>query len=645
MAKSPCRTLDCSLRNSLEAITEFRFTLEAERNNMSTLAADADSKSIQQSRPRDDVKPVDGSSSATHPIDMDATTGDAGQVTGLATLTAMESTWSVRSLIVAWVSAFLMSCAVSFDTQTVYSFQPYATSSFGAAPLLGTIQTVQSVISSVMQQPLARLADVYGRFELFAACVLIVTVGEILLASSKTLSTYAGAQVFFIVGTLGLQLMLQLLAGDSSDLRNRAIMNTVPFLPGIITCWTASYVTSAVLADASWRWGYGIFAILFPAVSIPLLSTLFYNQRKALRAKGAVAPKNHFLVFRQLDPIGSILFGAGLTLILIPITLAVSSTNTWKSAHIIAMIVVGAVCLVAFVAWEILGAKWPIVSINLMNNGTVMFGIATSLMDYAALNSYSGYFFSYLVVACGQSVKASTNVTIVLSFTAVFGQLGAAILVKYIGWYKWITASGIALKVLGIGLMFRYRDAHDNLGRLVVAQVIIGAGDGIMNTVQVGMQAAISQSAMASVTALLITGCGVGAAIGGAIAGGIWTNLLPQRLRINLPASAQGQWADIESSIVVALNYAWGTPERDAINKSYDDVMRILLTVSVALESVSLLCSLMLKDFSLKTVDETREYGGMVIGKTGIANNLKRRLCKDATAENSCKGDAEELPI
>jgi hypothetical protein len=69
------------------------------------------------------------------------------------------------------------------------------------------------------------------RFELFSACIVVVTVGQIMLTASTNINVYAAAQIFFVVGLLGmtqtqvtlccfltlkpigLTLMLQFLAG------------------------------------------------------------------------------------------------------------------------------------------------------------------------------------------------------------------------------------------------------------------------------------------------------------------------------------------------------------------------------------------------------------------------------------------------
>jgi hypothetical protein len=104
---------------------------------------------------------------------------------------------------------------------------------------------------------------------------------------------------------------------------------------------------------------------------------LWWNQRKSTKkrkADGTFKRFNHLLIFQQLDPVGFILFAGGLTLVLLPLSLAASSTSSWHTPHIIIMIVIGVVSLVAFALWEWRFAKWPLLPLDLFHNRTVVFG-------------------------------------------------------------------------------------------------------------------------------------------------------------------------------------------------------------------------------------------------------------------------------
>ncbi|KAL3486111.1 major facilitator superfamily domain-containing protein [Aspergillus germanicus] len=550
------------------------------------------------------------------------------KVDGLVELEGIRKNWTLRSLIIIWIAAALMSFVNNLNNHSSSTFVPFAISDFESAPLLGTIAVVQATIASACLQPLARFADVYGRLEMFVFCVVMSTIGNIMVASSKSISVYAGSQVLFVLGSQGISLMLQILAGDSSDMYNRALMNAIPYAPSIITAWSSGPFATSML-DHSWRWGFGVFAILIPVVAIPMLGSLYYSKIKANRqrkAEGTYKRKNYLKNFLRLDPVGLILFAAGLSLLLVPFTLAASSSDRWGATHIIVMLVIGPVSLVAFVVWEIWGAKWPLLPLHLLKTRTVIFGVIASIIDYTALYLLQNYIITYELVAANLSTTTATNVFVIIPFMGPIGQISAGFLVKYTKRYKWIVVSGYALTMLGLGLSYRYINGHDHMAALVVSQIILGFGSGVINTMQTGMQASVSQSNMAAVTALFTASLGVGSAVSGAVGGGVWTELLPRNLRRNLPYEAQSQLPAILGSVVVATSFEWGTPIRDAINKSYHDTFRTMLLIAVILQAFAIVAGVLVEDLSIKEVDEAREYEGMVIGKTGAVDAVKNRV-------------------
>ncbi|KAL3452782.1 major facilitator superfamily domain-containing protein [Aspergillus insuetus] len=550
------------------------------------------------------------------------------KVDGLVELEGIRKNWTLRSLIIIWIAAALMSFVNNLNNHSSSTFVPFAISDFGSAPLLGTIAVVQATIASACLQPLARFADVYGRLEMFVFCVVMSTIGNIMVASSKSISVYAGSQVLFVLGSQGISLMLQILAGDSSDMYNRALMNAIPYAPSIITAWSSGPFATSML-NHSWRWGFGVFAILIPVVAIPMLGSLYYSKIKAnkqRKAEGTYQRKNYLKNFFRLDPVGLILFAAGLSLLLVPFTLAASSSDRWGATHIIVMLVIGPVSLVAFVVWEIWGAKWPLLPLHLLKTRTVIFGVIASIIDYTALYLLQNYIITYELVAANLSTTTATNVFVIIPFMGPIGQISAGFLVKYTKRYKWIVVSGYGLTMLGLGLSYRYINGHDHMAALVVSQIILGFGSGVINTMQTGMQASVSQSNMAAVTALFTASLGVGSAVSGAVGGGVWTELLPRNLRRNLPDEAQSQLPAILGSVVVATSFEWGTPIREAINKSYHDTFRTLLLIAVILQAFAIVAGVLVEDLSIKEVDEAREYEGMVIGKTGAVDAVKNRV-------------------
>lgn len=128
-----------------------------------------------------------------------------------------------------------------------------------------------------------------------------------------------------------------------------------------INTWISGNVTSAVLKVTSWQWGIGMFAIIYPVCTIPLLAVLFVGHLKARRANPQ-AYKFSLLdqgvgqffidLFWYLDVVGILLLIAILALILVPFTIAGGAVTQWKTAKVIAPLVIGVLCVPAFIVWE-----------------------------------------------------------------------------------------------------------------------------------------------------------------------------------------------------------------------------------------------------------------------------------------------------
>ena len=72
---------------------------------------------------------------------------DSGDLTeGVQKVENISRLWSTTGLVIAWTGMILIAVAVSLDGQTVYAYQPYALSAFGAHTMLAAISTLQNIL-------------------------------------------------------------------------------------------------------------------------------------------------------------------------------------------------------------------------------------------------------------------------------------------------------------------------------------------------------------------------------------------------------------------------------------------------------------------------------------------------------------------
>ena len=259
------------------------------------------------------------------------------------------------------------------------------------------IDSLTGLVSAVVKPPMAKVADVFGRLESFSLAVLLYVVGDVQMATSQSIQSYAAAQIFYSAGITGLQILQQIFLADTSDLLDRALWSSLPSLPVLATIWIGPVVASNVLRYASWRWGYAMWTIIVPIAFLPLATSLSINSRRAGRLGLIGRPPweglkiSTFLrtIAVELDLVGLLLLSAALSLILMPLNLAANARDGWRNERILTMLIVGGLCAVSFVLWEINPrlARKPVLSMKLLRNRTVLAGCAIGFFYFSKIRS------------------------------------------------------------------------------------------------------------------------------------------------------------------------------------------------------------------------------------------------------------------
>ncbi|KAE9974904.1 hypothetical protein BLS_002854 [Venturia inaequalis] len=466
---------------------------------------------------------------------------DETEQAGTKKIEAITSSWSKWGLIVAYISLMLMANSTSLEVQVTSIMTPYATSAYSAHSLVSTISVIQGVVNSVIKPPMSKVADVFGRLESFSLAIFLYTIGYIQQAASTNVQTFASAQIFYSAGSQGLQILQQIFAADTTDLLNRALFSTIFDIPFLWTVWAGSPIAQRILPD--WRWGYGVWAIVLPVLSAPLLLTLFLNQRKARRAGLLpVSPYQGKTVFQvvkslwfDLDFFGLLLLAAAISLILLPLTLAPRASGGWTNGSMIAMLVIGGVCLFVFPFWERSSRLAPKAFFpkELFQNRTVLAGLAIGFFYFMAFYlSVFPYFYSYLLIVQNKSITSAGHITQTFSFTSTLSSLAVSFLIKYTAHYKYFITLGACIYLTGMGLMYRYRTYGAPTSTLVACQIAIGIGGGLLNVpAQLGVQASASHQQVAAATAIFLTIVEIGGACGSAISGAIWSSNMTQGVK------------------------------------------------------------------------------------------------------------------
>lgn len=515
---------------------------------------------------------------------------------GAARIRALYSSLTIVERIAIFSSVFIIGFAYGLDNLLRSTYEPYATSSFGEHSLLSTINVILSVVAAASQPTAAKIADIFGRVELVAFSVFLYVIGTVVEAVAKNVSTYAGGSVIFQIGQSMIKALNSIIVSDITSTRSRLFFSYTPIAPALITTWVSGNIADAVLSVTDWHWGIGMWCIIYPVCALPLITSLWAVTRR-IKKQGSMKDYStplqtlgikDFIIglFWMLDVIGIILLVAIFALFLAPLTIAGGTQSQWKSAHIIAPLVVSVLCIPVFIYWE-LRAPRPLIPMSLMKDRAVWAPLGIAISRNIGYHLQANYLYTILVVGFDFGVTAATRISSLFSFVQVVVGPILGLIVFRVRRLKIFILSGTVIYMVAFGIMIKYRGSLSGNGQIgvVAGQVLLGIGGAFFSwPAQASMQAHLKHEHLAVLTGTFLASYNIGSALGNTISGAFWTQLLPSSLDNELSGiNSTLATAAYKDPFTAIADWPMGTPERTAIVRSYQYIQRLITITGVCL--------------------------------------------------------------
>ncbi|CAG1965776.1 unnamed protein product [Fusarium graminearum] len=515
---------------------------------------------------------------------------------GVARMEIVSRNITTAHRVWLFIGIFLVGYAYGLESQTRLAYQSYATSSFDLHSYLSTINVLRNVIAVAVQPSAAKIADVFGRFEVIAISTVLYTLGIAIESTAQTVEVFCTGSIIYQTGYTCIVLLLEVLIADFSSMRARVFFSYLPAIPFLINTWISGNITSAVLGSTSWRWGLGMWAIIYPIASLPLLSCLYFLERRTWESDGkeseAVAllslktKKGRADLFHQLDVIGLVLLVTAFSLILAPLTVAGGTASHWRSWYIILPLVLGICLMVCFITWEQRGAKHPLVPFHLLRDRGVWSALAVRSLLNLAWCTQGNYLYTILIVAFDFSIENATRILSFFSFFGVITGVLAGLVIFKIRRLKFIIVGGTLLFMAAFGVLIMYPGGASISSKdgIIAAQILLGVAGGFFAyPTQASIQASASREHVAILTGLYLSFYNIGSAFGTCLSGAIWTQTLYKSLKHNLAFQPDKGLAKAiyNNPFSIIPDYPVGTEIRDAIISSYSSVQRLLCIAGI----------------------------------------------------------------
>ncbi|CAI7571230.1 unnamed protein product [Penicillium viridicatum] len=498
---------------------------------------------------------------------------------GVQKAEATALVWSKPALYATyawiWLCFFTLSMQSSISSNVIY----YAYANFASAPQISQAYIVSTIVGGVLQLPIAKTLNIWGRAEGFLALLLVFILGLIVIASCNGPNGFAAGYTLYWIGYTALNFILTVFVADASGLRNRAFVYAFIGTPTICTAFVGPLVAQAFLVHSTWRWAYGCFAIITFFLFVPLALVFKFYQRKAEKlnlfvrvSSGRTSAQSFVHYFHEFDVVGAFILMAAFILFLLPFSLETYGFGGYSSATFIAMVVIGILLFPVFAIWERFFARTPFIKWELFKKRTVLGACILSAVIFFNYYTWDQYFYYYVQVVYNLDTSKTGYMTQIYGVGSTIWAVLFGVWIRQTKHFKNVCLYfGAPLMLLGAGLMIHFRGSQSNIGYLVMCQILIAFGGGtLVIGDEMAVMAAADRDGVPLMIAMISLSSSFGGAIGYAVAVAIYSNTFPQALLSALPDSAKADYATIYAGGSAAqLVYPPGSETRNAINYAW----------------------------------------------------------------------------
>ncbi|KIX02473.1 uncharacterized protein Z518_08414 [Rhinocladiella mackenziei CBS 650.93] len=392
-------------------------------------------------------------------------------------------------LLLCLQPAFLVA---SLDLTIVATALPEISSHFNKFNQLNWIVTAFTLTSTAFIPFFGQLSDIFGRHASLQCAVVLLTIGSVLCAAAPDWAVLLLGRALQGVGTAGISNVSLIVLADSVPLKEQAINTSIfQLLNGI--GYAVGPVIGGYLTDTSWRYCF----VLGAGMSVISIFTIFLLRKdlkpgnvSLSRPSGNQTRLRAFTAgIATVDIGGTTLFVLGVGLVILG-TAWGGSTYPWSSGAVISTLVLGAVLILAFLAYETLLAPSRLLNRIFprtvpMIPSSVLAAKDVSLVCFigAATGSalYSVFYFIGIYFTLVEAYEASDAGTQLLYYVPGIGVgVLAAIFVCNV-WPRqtfWPLFVGAVVETAGIAtLAYAVKVRDETLVNVMMA--IAGAGTGI----------------------------------------------------------------------------------------------------------------------------------------------------------------------
>ncbi|MDI2125676.1 MFS transporter [Yinghuangia seranimata] len=359
--------------------------------------------------------------------------------------------------------------------------------------------------------PAGRIGDARGRRMMFMLGVGLFTASSALCGAAQTPLWLVLARLLQGVAggllTPQVSALIQQMFRGAERARAFGLFGSVVGISTAVGPVLGGLIIEVFGVERGWRW------IFF--VNLPIGVAAFVLARRVLPPP----EHEHRPCLRQLDPVGVILLGTAVVLLLLPLV----EEREWQGNEKWLLIPAAALLLAAFVWWE---ARYrrryePLVELGLFREASYTYGSLVMLFYFAGFTSIFFVLTLYLQSGLGfTALKAGLTVTPFALGSAVAAAVGGHLVAR---WGRRLVAAGLIAVIVGLAVtvaVVGHVEGDATAWALVAPLAVAGLGSGLVIAPNQALTlASVPPARGGSAGGVLQTGQRIGSAFGIAAVG------------------------------------------------------------------------------------------------------------------------------
>lgn len=506
------------------------------------------------------------------------------------------------------LSGLLLGMFVSILAGTVVSTSmPRIISELHGDQTAYTWVVTSTLLATTVSTPIwGKLADLLNRKLLIQLALVIFVAGSAMAGFSQDTNMLIGFRVVQGLGAGGLTALSQIIMADIISPRERG--RYMGLFGGVMAVGTVGGpLIGGLLTDSiGWRWNFFVGVPVAVVAIILLQFTLRLPKRPARKVR--------------IDYLGAIFLAAGVSLLLIWVSLAGKNFDWW-SAETMWMVGGSIALIVATIVTELV-VKEPIIPLGMFKNRTFTLAVIASISVGVAMFGTSVFLGQYMQLARGATPTESGLLTLPMILGLLLSSMIVGNLISRFGKWKGFMIAGSLLLTAGLYLMSTI-EYDTNYWLVSLYMLVLGAGVGmvmqnlvliVQNTVRPDQLGAASSN----VAFFRSLGGTIGVSVMGSILGTAVKDMMADRHQELLTAvgklGAKGVAAakSLQSGTLPEVN-TLPVPIRTIVESVYGQAVADIFLVAVPLAIISVIAILFLPNITLgsKTaIERMREENG-----------------------------------